>query len=401
MKALLFLFNFFIICNSFASEQGLKNYRTKVISIYIQEKLAIYNSELKTASNLCKYYDQTKINPLLKSVNYTDELLEKLVDGWRYIHELKSCPEAKSLADDKIQLKESSQFNFAYDAIRSYCIAQELSLGNFRRLYNGICEKNLKNMFKELDPHCRWETIADYNGYRDSNPCVAGYKMAADILIKNENFIDDLYTFTHKVYEESQVNGKSINFWTIYKDTVNSSNSLNNRRYFLAMMNFFFSSTKSGAGFTDRFYEVSLLNDINNNLDTYSIITNFHDLKKIRDSFSGVMDIVSKNKISLIFENKSTQTFNRHNYMSMFLGCHYTMKKGRAAGARIPLLLGIAYEGKDFIGHLKNDGVDMNALKFWNYGEYYDAVMKAYKGFLRDVNRYSSSNAIGVEFCSI
>jgi hypothetical protein len=383
---------------AFASDKEMIDFRTKVMSVHLQKKLQIFHNTF-SQSNTCAYQKEN-ISPYLINKNYSQELFINLVKAYKYINDIKGCSSLKLLAQDKINTKEMSKFNFAYKSMNYYCAAKDIVTLSPVKMYSQTCVKSLKDLFNELDPHCRFDQIASKNGVLDGNACMAGYKIAMNELITKDNYIDLIFKFAFELDRKIKNGYTLISPWTTYKDVFNSSDSVSNKRYFLAMMTFFYAASTNTTGMTDRFYEVAMLNDIKNGESAGQVVANYHDLKNIKTSFNIIKANMNKENIELNFRSKKINSYNRHNLMSMFLSCFYTIKKGKKYGKQIPLALGIAYEGKDFISHLKNDGVDMNGLKLWNYGTYFKAINKAYKGFMKDVKRYEASSNTGVSFCS-
>jgi hypothetical protein len=398
LKTLLSLLFFIFIATAQGQQVSHEDQRTKVMITHLKAELEIYNRVLKSAPTLCPGYMPTKVEPLLAQ-SESEQLLFDLTSAYSYVMNIKKCNYPRVLAKQSIRNKELSQFKIAYTAIDNYCaIKKVLTLGLDE--YRASCKKRLEKLLNEIDPYCRFDAIPSSTGNIDGNPCMAGDKLVIELLRKSKNYLDEIYTFLSAL-QTKITKAKEIDLYQVYGSSVKYEKSNINRRKFLAMMTFFYASTTSNAGFTDRFAEVPLKEAAmaNKNIDT--IVADYHDIKNAKDYFNHLLSTIKNKKIKLVFRSRNITSYNRHNFMSLFLGCHFRMTRGSKAGEQIPLALGFAYESKDFISHLKNDGVDMDILKVYEYPTYYSAIKRSYDAFQKDIDRYATTSSLGSQFCSL
>ena len=247
------------------------------------------------------------------------------------------------------------------------------------------CRQNVKAIITELDPFCATQNSDNYFGVKDPNPCMAGDRILAQTLRRpqdpnQENLTQFLNQLDAAV--RSAHSGAQIDLWHLFRES--HRDDAKNRKLFLAILNFFYYALGTAGGYIDGIADVYWLAAVGDGNSAQEIFPEFFNLRQKVDRYGFILKKLAKDKsISFVMNGRPMAELNRHDFMSMFLACHFK-SYGNLASQIIPRLLGTGYESLDFLSHIRS-----------NVG-----VRVSVENFRVDTARYSQGSAWGNAFCS-
>lgn len=382
---------FFILFTSFSSlaarpaEEVLSESNYKVLSgrIYIMLKYRLQGL------NSCDFENHNELYHAFKKLSVYSEKKE---DVLRYLDlyyqsykTTDACKKSLDLEELKFHTKEREKFKSFYFFIDSLCEKDKSA----NAIYEArTCKSELKRILTELNPHCI-STQVDYDKkFHDNFECMVGDILIGRYLYTNsvptESFITDTKQFFLNYWNISHsksAESDGIELYSIYK--MDKVDSIELRKKFLATITMLFTSTHSLSpylkGFQDYFWRRKLFETG----ESEKALEIYNSARMLIDEFRTINRIILSKKTKVTILEQPISDLNRHNFMAMFLTCHYNkqpnyIKKG------LPLMLGYAYESLDFGSHLKEG----------------DTLKLAVENFKVDTDRYKLGVKLGVSFCS-
>lgn len=350
-----------------------KEFQSGILQMRVKEFLN-YRQEGLTQ---CKYKDPW-IEEEIRIYNQDnfDNNQEKLESSLQILiatETLNECHQEINNADEKLHQLQRRKFNFPTKIIKSLCA------------FNKRCLARANQLIQELDPFCVTQNSKNLFGVKDPNPCMAGDRLLAKQLRqKNDPYQEDLYIFLTTLQAEIEAanEGSQIDFWNIYLK--NRTDSLVNRKKFIAIMTFFYYAMGTAGGYIDGVSDHYWMSAFKELQSPEEIFNEFYSMKQKVDWYGHIVNrIAKKKKIGFFIKQVPTHGMNRHDFMAMFLSCHFR-DYGLFAPKMIPRTLGSVYESLDFVSHIKEKISFQDSIK----------------NFKRDVSRYINGSSLGDKFCS-
>lgn len=304
----------------------------------------------------------SRVLALMESYQLTHELLE----GGR-----SRCASAIRAADLRIADSERERFRF----LRHAPEATETGV-----------------ILKELDPWCAIDPRPNFEGGRDGNPCFAGEgpilramidptpAAGEDPFARAGAEIDELVHRFRLAVERGRT-GETIDLFSLMPSSM--TESLEGRRLGLAAWAYLHAAATFRLGwidgFADRFWSEPLRRGATPS-EAYAAVVRWMNRKHV---FAGHLHFAHSKGLRFRFGTIEATEWNRHDLVSAFLACEFRLR-GEGALARIlPPALGVAYEGKDLVSHLR-EGAGLEA---------------SLRNFGTDTGRYARGTRLGLRFC--
>ncbi len=391
MKGMMFFIPFFLVqsFNSFAqvdpqNPDDLIDYRRTVLQLRVEE---VMQARLNGINQCARNTRNTEVeslsyelgNTLYLSSGKNVQKLLHLLDLFRRVELFKKsiCKEYIKLSDRSLYNNERRRFDWILEAIPSSCFSP----------LNTNCIAKRYAIMSRIDPHCVTKVSASYDGKKDTNACFAGISVAIDALSKypkEKSLAKELDLFLEN-FQSTVANAKTNdsiewtklfkNYWTFGRE--------NRDFFYLAIMEYFMLATTSNAGVVEAFGDHFWMQPLKEGASAGTALKLFESMKDRKDFFRDVLTIAEDKKLKFTYAYFDMTNANRHNFMSAMIACDFRKKFGTVDSHLIPLLLGYAYESKDFVSHLKG-GVSLE---------------KSLENFITDTTRYKQGLKIGNVLC--
>jgi hypothetical protein len=239
-------------------------------------------------------------------------------------------------------------------------------------------------ILKDLDPFCATQNSPDYFGVKDPNPCMAGDRLLGKtIRMRNDSHQKLMHFFLNALefkISEAQ-NGQSIDLWEIFQER--HEDTLENRKKFLGLMTFFYYALGTAGGYIDGVADHFWVSPLEERQSPEAIFLEFFNARQKADRYRQIVRQKVADGLDLTMNGKSIRDMNRHDFMAIFLACHFK-EDGNLLGRVLPNVLGYGYESLDFISHLRTRV----------------SVKVSVENFRRDTERYRRGSRWGHAFCS-
>lgn len=334
--------------------------------------------------------------PLLKAHGLapTAEDVEDLLAAYRESEALGAkgspCRKYVRAGDTKLSDREQKPFETAITIARGACFLEDairlplIPLGGVP----SSCPISADALIASLHPFCATKVAAALDGSMETNPCFAGdrlvtagleSKKAADI---SAEVIADGFLSRIESMVSRAAGGSGVELLAAYPLLRNIRN-FESRKRFLALLAFFYASPGSDAGYVDGFGDHFWRDSLKQGKGARESLVRYLEWKNRRDRFALVLGAVAGKKLRLRVNGHDFTAANRHEIMSAFLACHFRGLDEDLAAEVIPLMLGYAYEGKDFVSHLEGGA----------------GVKESIRNFRADTGRYHRGMEFGYAFC--
>lgn len=391
LKGMMKVIPFFLVLSSacFAqvdpqNPQDLIDYRRAILQTRVEEvmkaRLTAINACLKNSFSdevqsisfeLAKEIYLSKGRNLLK--------LMHLMDLFRKTEALKKskCTKELKAADLALHKLERKKFDWVYKLAPTTCLNPT----------DIKCTAKRIALIAHIDPHCVTNVSESYDGNKDGNACFAGINIAIQALKKfpesisltNEmdSFLISFSEIVSNAKDSDEVEWTRLfpNYWKFGRDKRDL--------LYLAIMEYFMLATTSNAGIVEAFGDHFWMQPLKNGLSAGAALKNFEQMKNRKDFFRDTLTTAEEKKIVFSYGHFKMANANRHNYMSALLACDLKKKFGTFDSHLVPLILGYAYEAKDFASHIKG-GISLE---------------KSLENFVKDTSRYKQGMKIGNSLC--
>jgi hypothetical protein len=384
----LFLIVLFLGMDSAHAQSKLEVYRSNVLALRIDRFIkarqnSLLKCELSEPTAMALYMKVQALSlPFHHSKDPSAENIMALMDAYRagedYQREMKDassrCAPLFIQADQKIYRDERKMFAPVYLA------------GALERL-PWQSQSPIEKILHDMDPVCDTQAQPDYRQKKaDGNPCFAAFTTLAASLRDQDGLFDlagaqtdEWLASLQEAIHSSEQNSK-IDFLKIASDALRKKA---NRKRFLAIIAYLYSSGGSAIGMAnpadDALWSDPLVRG-SDSIDAY----NQYFLWKNRTDLMGELVYQARSKKQvLVFGSTNVNEWNRHQFISSFIACDYTMRGKLGLASFVPNALGIAYESMDFVSHLK-EGIS------WKDSE---------KNFEVDTARHRAGAKLGIAFC--
>ena len=287
------------------------------------------------------------------------------------------CEKEIRAADAKLKGVQQKKFVVPMNTALGLCVLAVHKSGN--------CLTNVATILSELDPFCVTQNHANIFGTKDPNACMAGDRLLGKVLREKNDPKQTLITEFLDSLDASIAAarpGSTIDLWKVFLSQ--NPDSSQNRKKFVALMAFFYYAMGSAGGYVDGisdFYWVNALKETNKYEDVFS---EFFSLRQKIDRYGHLIHKkAAEAKVKFSFKHVSLEGMNRHDFMSMFLACHFK-NYGSLNAKIIPNILGVGYESLDFVSHVRSDV----------------GIKESVKNFSRDTGRYATGSTLGNSFCT-
>lgn len=250
---------------------------------------------------------------------------------------------------------------------------------------SATCLTNVATILTELDPFCVTQNSQNIFGVKDPNACMAGDRLLGRVLRQKNDpkqaMIKEFLDAFEATISQSKPNSK-IDLWKVF--LTKNQDTAANRKKFMAILAFFYYAMGSAGGYVDGisdYYWVSALKELQHPEDVFG---EFFSLRQKIDRYGHLIHKKAEAlKLKLVFKQIPLDGMNRHDFMSMFLACHFK-NYGPLTAKIIPNILGVGYESLDFVSHVKGDV----------------SIKESMRNFSRDTGRYAKGSSLGVGFCN-
>jgi hypothetical protein len=350
--------------------QEMINYRTEGLTNCLKTGKGYTQLDHQNYKNLISSYRRGKYSTQSQIIEKALELLAESQNHPKCAQEIKA-------ADLKLKNLQQKKFEVAMVTAKASCA---LALNKSK-----ICLKNVTTILNELDPFCVTQNSADYFGVKDGNACMAGDRLLGKVLRRkndpNQNkltqFLDDLDLTISGAPKNS-----NVDMWKVF--LMHNQDSAANRKQFLALMTFFYYGLGSAGGYIDGVADHFWLSGTKEGKAPEEIFNEFFNMRQKIDRYGFLIHKKGKgSNLRYSFKHVSLKGMNRHDYMAMFMSCHF---KGYGNGNAkfIPEILGFGYESLDFVSHIKEDV----------------SLKESVKNFRTDTSRYTVGSTLGLGFCN-
>lgn len=344
------------------------NMRVSEILSYRKDGLARCLSTIENRRFLLdlKYLEQGKFESKQEKLERTLEILAR-TDNYP------ECTKEIAAADLKLNKLQRKKFEIPTKTLQGLCVG------------NGKCLKSVNKLIEELDPFCVTQNSKNYFGVKDPNACMAGDRLLGkELRKKNDPNQKDLYNFLSILQARiaRAKAGANIDLWSIYLDT--HQDTAESRKDFLALLAFFYYTLGTAGGYVDGIADHYWMSAFKESSYPEDAFAEFYSMRQKVDWYGHLIHKEAKKKnLSFNFKHVSLKGMNRHDYMAMFLSCHFR-EYGSIAPRVIPVVLGLAYESLDFVSHIKeNVSFEVSA-----------------ENFKQDTSRYTVGSTLGNSFCA-
>ncbi len=363
-------------------KKGYAEFRAVVFANHLKTELELRQpliercSKRNQSAQIVEYLEKLRgISKLgLSGQSFTIHLLELMDQG----EELKSlCPEMMK-ASLQLENDQRARFNRMKQAALKTCVGMK------------DCKDIAQYLIDDIDPYCVRVVQKDFNGYLDTNPCMASSKRVEQNLKlfqrqRQLSLNDDLDLLLAR-FSQKIAKGENADLWEIYRTQGNAWKGVMLREQFLSAMTLLAYSGTSELGYMDWSTTFVWKESVRQGFSAEAIMEQIHKHKYRIDIARDLMNWARQKNLKVYFAGHDVGSWNRHNYVAAFLACHYhNSGYERTEALLIPRILGHAYESLDFLSHRK--------------GAEYLNLKSSMNEFKADTGRYIQSSAWGFDFC--
>ena len=155
------------------------------------------------------------------------------------------------------------------------------------------------------------------------------------------------------------------------------------RLKFLSMLTFLYTAGGSRVGMSTPYGDTFWKSPLRLGLSPEYAYYQYMYWMNRRDAFKSDLEVAQHKNVVLTLGNTNIHSWNHHNMISAFLACDYETRGMNSIAKLVPEALGVAYESKDFVSHLK-DGLG------WK---------KSAQNFEQDTDRHRVGAVFGYRYC--
>ena len=236
-----------------------------------------------------------------------------------------------------------------------------------------------------VDPHCSTPVGPNPQGYADSNPCFAGDGLVWGRIHGSRLTHESLVSaFERRVREVPD--GSALDLWSLHvsRDRYLNDLSFDERMKFLGFLAFGMAASTANAGYVDGFGELAWREGMP---DPAEALESYHAYKRLKSQFGRAWNGALARKIRILVNGEDWSGVDRHEAMAAFLACELATDEVTLATFLVPSLatssMGIAYESKDLISHLREGA----------------SLRESAKNFRADTARFRRGYRRGIGFC--
>jgi hypothetical protein len=237
----------------------------------------------------------------------------------------------------------------------------------------------------ELDPWCASGVQANFNGARDGNPCFAGEIPILAALRDSGNKIGRSYfgsaaetdSFLAKLDTAASSGNRVIDLEKLFSAKTDP-------RDLLAIMTYLYAAGTSELGWVDGFGESFWRSTLDQGSSGRTALAVYSTWLGRKDRFVVIRKETHARGLELRLFGHGVERWNHHEFISAFLACNYRARGEKLLARTVPEALGVAYESRDFVSHMKeHDG--------WKASE---------QNFITDVSRHEEGGHFGRLACA-
>lgn len=241
-------------------------------------------------------------------------------------------------------------------------------------------------IFMELDPWCASEVEANFDGTRDTNPCFAGetpiLNSLRDVLNKKgaSYFSSSMEVdqFLARMSKAASGGKPAIALDTLFSKNVS-------HHQIMGIFAYLYSAGTSELGWVDGFGESFWRSTLDQGSSARASLGQYLSWLNRKDQFVILRKKLLARHVKLYLFGHPIESWNHHEFISAFLACNYAARGETLLARTVPEVLGVAYEGQDFVSHLR--------------GEH--SLSESTKNFMTDVGRHEEGGRFGRRACSL
>ena len=362
-----------------------REFQAKILTLRVQEMINYRAEGLNNCLAANKGYtqlDHQNYKNLISSYRRgkyatQQEILNKALELLAETQNHRKCASEIAAADLKLKNIQQKKFKIPMQTAKASCA---LALNRSK-----TCLKNVTAILKDLDPFCVTQNSADFFGVKDGNACMAGDRLLGKVLRRKNDptqnkltqFLDDLDLTITKAPKNS-----NVDMWKVF--LMHNQDSAANRKQFLAIMTFFYYGLGSAGGYIDGVADYYWFSGIKEAKEAEEIFGEFFSVRQKIDRYGFLIHKKGKAlNLRYSFKHVALKGMNRHDYMAMFMSCHFK-GYGQREAKFIPEILGFGYESLDFVSHIKEDV----------------SIKDSVRNFRTDTSRYTVGSTLGLGFCN-
>jgi hypothetical protein len=383
---LISIFSVATFSSAWSAPSKQREFQAKILSLRVEEMLHYRSQGLKACVAAHKGYsaqDFSKFQSDLKQLEgkfsskeaQVEKSLEILVETEKnYL-----CAQEIAHADSLLNQLQRKKFIKPEKAVEASCLVMPFPASK-------VCLNFVTDVIHDIDPYCVTANSKDIFGYYDNNPCMAAVDILGRMTRKKHdpyqagisNFLTKLESITTKAKP-----GATIDMWSLYAGNRKDTPEL--RKKFLGLMVFLYYTMGTAGGYVDGLPDYFWLGALKDHETATNIFEEYYSVRQVIDWYEDILNSkIKAHKLKLTIKKIPLKDMTHHDYVAMFLACHFK-KYGNMTARLIPEILGYGYESLDYISHLK----EKRPLK--------DNI----KEFKRDTSSYVNGSKIGLEFCEM
>lgn len=310
------------------------------------------------------------------ALSNTDRLLRSL-DAYRMSVQIK-----RSHSGCAEKLREADQILFEEERVKF----RSARVGAHLISLNPAGLSPLDYLFIQLDPWCASVTSANFDGSHDGNPCFAGERPILTGLRDTENKRGqtfyaagaDVDFFLSNLARRVESKSQAIDFTELFRPGTE-------KRRIFSIMAYLYSAGTSELGWVDGFGEVFWRASLDQGSSAQGALGEYLTWLNRKDQFVALRAKFRQDRLAIYLFGKSVKNWNHHEFISALLSCDYQSSGEGLLARTVPEALGLVYEGKDFVSHLKEKM----------------GIESSFDNFITDVTRHQRGGYLGRTTCSL
>jgi len=266
-----------------------------------------------------------------------------------------------------------------------------------RRTSPSGCQRVVEEITHGIDPHCftpnerNW-TADGSQGYFDANPCYAADRyidgaITADHRMNSSLTTQGLQSFVYllgnQIQEKIARKETSIDLAATFKSAGVQATGLASPKMMMGYLAYLYGAEKSLVGRVDSYADEAWQSALREGLSPNDARKLYNERKRLLDFFRDVRELALSKKMRLTIGGTDVSTYHRHQFTAAYLACHYQSSGDERMARSMPRMIGVAYESKDFVSHIRE------GLSFAD----------SRKNFSQDTSKYSEGGRLGIAVC--
>lgn len=242
------------------------------------------------------------------------------------------------------------------------------------------CGRRLSQWYEDFSPACYQIRQRGELSSIDGNACFAADGMVLNSLARQDmDPLIDGIEWAAALLKASLAEPKAVDIWVVFQSVFPEGTP----QQMLALLASFSTSGNSGlTGWLQGIEDRLLIRWLNENMTANDVYERIKLLQTVKITYQKFRTVMDERKLRLRVRGVAIDDWNRHNMMAAFLGCENQMQDQEVT-LRLVLLIGQAYEAKDFISHLLE-------------GMHWEPAVRNWR---EDTDRYRQSGQIGYRLC--